>query len=263
MALVKFGTALLAFAALSTPVLAQITGITGGLSSTVPLGSVRYARLVDLTGPVVTIPVNGLKNYVFYYEAALLSGTSPYLSAVVDGFIPGGTYRVEYLDQYGNLTTTAGCAPSAISGNCTATYSPTTTFLASVSIAGQPINNGPLGSLVPGISGTIFSSAGGVLTNATVSLIANGRTVGTVKTNGNGFYLFYYTGTAVKGFVPPGSYSVQATSALGCTGTRTGVNYAPSNVSDPTQSTYYVTGASLVNQNLTLPPNACIIINPA
>ncbi len=227
------------------------TGIIGGVPPSLR-GTVRYAQLRQNDGAIVTIPINGIGNYVLYYTPVVNQSVNPN----TDTFIPSGTYEVVYLDGSGNvLTDPTGCSPA-----CIVTYSPTTDYTQSVQVPTQPINPPPSGVTAGplGIYGVVTNATTGLpIPNASVFLFtdnANNEAIDSLQTNGNGFFSFYYTGTGIKGFVPPGFYSVFV-DVDGFVEQSFKINYIPQQISSPASDGYYVSNAAL-ERNFSLTPNS-------
>lgn len=164
----------------TTPVHAQVVpGVTGGVQNPdANRGVVRSAKLIDNeTGQTrLVLPLNGLLNYVFYYEP--LAG-----STTADQFLQEQqvnttrSYTVEYLDGGGGHVG-AGCNPGS---PCVVNYTPNSGFLSPAPVSGQPLNRFPdrngdgqpdvFGAL--GIQGQVRGKYGTVLQNASVVLNSN------------------------------------------------------------------------------------------
>jgi hypothetical protein len=215
---------------------ALIVGVYGGVPPAVQANfSPVSARLTSTSlTPVITItlPLNGAKNYVFYY--------APTSTPAANRFLPAGSYRVDYINALGG-TRLAGSV----------TYAPGTTYLNGVQVPNNPPNT-PVIAGALGIQGTVKQEVGGIqpetilprqvpIFNATVELLSSttGKLIESVPTNGNGFYSFYYTLGVNEFFVLPDSYTVSVTYNFGTLSQA--VDYAPS--TDPTSPDYFVLGA--------------------
>jgi 5-hydroxyisourate hydrolase-like protein (transthyretin family) len=206
------------------------TGVIGSTAS-LPLAqreSVKYVRYYG-----ATVPVNGLGNYIFYYVPNPQFATY----ATSSQFQPTGSGAVEYLDQERNLLSVAS---SSVNYNPSAAYTETTT------IPGHPFNTGGSGS-PPGIFGFVTSD-GAPRSGVTVRLyrLFSGvwSQVDEVKTNGNGFYIFYYTAGTNKEFLLAGTYNV----GLLCSGYTATVQYQPNTPGDTNVS---------VNMPFSIPAGQC------
>lgn len=231
------------------PTYAQIgnLGIYGSAPTASPTpftcGDIRYARLElypsdaegDGIGWNYIIPVNGLKNFNFFYTA---DGT---------GFLSGGGYKVTYLN--------------ASQVNCYG-ISDVVYYRANaghtIGVQVRPFNNPPATPLgihgifrgyVPGGSGSTVA-----LENALVFISYPGVPLIRAKTNGIGYYSIYYGNENPNVFVPPinnwsllfqGYYN-----GCGYSHTYTGIIWFP--VTDPNSPAYYVNGAEWDHGTLTL-----------
>jgi hypothetical protein len=237
---------LCSLAGLATPAIGQAPFLRLGIYGGVPhpnehRGQLIAARLTSASSSDgLTLPLNGLLNYSFYYAPASSTATHP--------FVPAGQYRVDYLDAAGNVFP-AGKV----------TYKPNSGFTNGVQVPNNPPNSGPWANIpvAPlGIQGTITISVGpnyirpapGVV----VQLFSATSTtpIQTLVTNGKGFYSFYYTADATASFLPPGDYVVQVT--LFDITQKKKVSYKPD--TDPTSIGYYVLGArAIANMNFAQP----------
>ena len=159
-----------------------------GAPTIIVRANVRYVRLEDY--PVCecnfsyTLPVNGHKNFNFYYTPDGM------------GFLPGGGYKVSYLaaDQ------------STVYGYDIVSYSPNSGHTNGV--ATRAFYDPPSTPL--GIHGTVYGYNSG---NSSVAPINNLRVLSILgseaeysKTNGNGFFSLYYTHGNTGGFLPAGDH---------------------------------------------------------
>ena len=237
------GFFLLSFFLLAETTQAQV-GVFGGVPLFQDPTPVRYVRLqeyeanAETPNPInITIPVNGIKNYVHYYDQ---SGS----------FIPGGRYKLTYLAA-DRITPVS--VPGIGSTEGPFTYSPNARFTNGFQV--RPTNSGANGAL--GIQGIVNASQNingseviAPLYDATV-LVFDLQTnlIATGKTNGNGFFSIYYTNGSDKNFVPLGFYYVTiiGQSSNQCYYNSPVVNYFPDD-SDPDSSSYYVMNARAVIQ---------------
>ncbi len=258
----------------------SIPGIVGGVQIDVPVvcddtctdngSQFPSASLVELTSESgdfeITLPLNGLLNYVFYYTA--------------DGdFITGGEYDLTYLtlDERFALQAFRNGPGIAVEFFGEATYvSPFPQYLATAAVFRTNFDPGNKQELNPGgggplgISGTV-RDGGGPVRGATVVLLVDGTQefVYAVKTNQNGFYSFYYdpddvtapssTTRAGKGFIRPGSYRVVAFVPGKGRKTSPQIAYSPSTAGAPTNSRgplpgYFVTNARAVGNDFCFAP---------
>lgn len=192
-------------------------------------------------GYLYTLPLNGLKNYNFFYTA---DG---------NGFLSGGGYQVTYLNA--SLATCYG--PSDI-----VDYSPNRAHTNGVQV--RPFNGTltePRG--VHGIAKGLVPNGGGAvvpLENAVVFLTAAGAGVPKAKTNGNGYFSIYYDSQTAQSFLPDifhWTISVQGF-YNGCLYTG---SYGDQTIwmpdTNPNSPTYYVNqGAAWDAGTLILPPNS-------
>src|SRR5262249_14508221 len=156
-------------------------------------------------------------------------------------FLHPGTYRVDYLDVFGN---------AKFAGDIV--YKPNTSFTNGVQVPDNPPNPGPweIPETPLGIQGTVsitFGPVGGSgrpVQGATVQLMsaATGKLLESELTNGDGFYSFYYTFGVHENFIPPGKYLVRA-QVYGMMQEKP-ATYQP--ITDPTAISYYVLGARAV-----------------
>lgn len=132
----------------------------------------------------MTLPLNGLKNFNFYY------------SADGNGFLSGGGYRVNYLNSSGSNCYGSGDI---------AVYSPNGGHTNGVEV--RPF----AGTLTEplGVYGTVLAEipgGGGATTplvNATVALAdPDPLFLWKAKTNGNGYFSIYYSSFAPGEFLP-------------------------------------------------------------
>lgn len=218
------------------------TGISGGVQGLDPADpnvfstNVRFARIsgTAASGRQVSfsVPVNGISNYVSYYEVSNLS-----IEPVRDQFLPRGNYTLQLLD--GNR--------SPISTEGSTSYEPEGSLYRQVRIL-RPLNSSPEGvSGALGIQGIVRDSFGNAVFGARVNLFSNGQFISSVETNGNGFYSFYYSAGTDKDFIQPGGYTVQASN--GVSTDETFIQYSPSTALD---RTYFVVGAQAVVRDLTI-----------
>jgi hypothetical protein len=211
-------TATLLFAAASA-MSQPITGLFGGVAGNPLASQIKY---VDYFGTI--LPVNGLKNYVFYYDS-----NSP------NKFLGPTTSTIRYLSADFNEIATGP----------TASYNPDPFYLTGTPVPpnpSDPYNTNlnyatpctqstcvPFKNTPPGISGVIRNSDGSPVFGTLVRLYsAQGTLIDEVRTNGNGVYIFYYINVPkpptllgnLKGFLPAGTYSVTA-----CGTSRTNLEY--------------------------------------
>jgi len=210
-------------------------GIYGGVPNPAShRGQLVAAHLLQLDPPVggplkITVPLNGLLNYSFYYAPTATPG--------VDKFLPAGFYAVSYLDKSGN-STFAGAV----------FYQPNAHYTNGVQVPHNPPNPSPsatqLGPL--GIHGIVTRSVGPMSGQPVQGEIVDlfspdlSRAPQSRPTNGDGFYSFYYTSGKNDTFIQPGPYDVAA-SMFNITEVQS-VTYDPN--TDPTSIGYYVLGAS-------------------
>lgn len=153
-------------------------------------GDPRYARITTYPemdpsdGFSQTIPLNGLKNFNFYYNA---DGT---------GFLSGGGYRVRYLNA-----SQANCYPDDI-----VSYSPNRAHTNGVQV--RPFNSPTLTPL--GMSGVVLAripGGGGTTTYLENAIAAVGDNAPIfperAKTNGLGYFSIYYSTQNPGEFVFP------------------------------------------------------------
>ncbi len=181
----------------------------------------------------ITLPLNGLLNYSFYYAPSSTAGANM--------FLPTGFYHVSYLDVFGHIIS-AG----------TVHYVPNSGFTNGVQVPHNPPNPAPWANAIPtaplGIQGIVTVSVGPMngrpFQGATVQLVSadSGALIESVTTNGNGFYSFYYTFGVDEGFILPGNYVVRVT--LFDITQEQKVTYQPD--TDPTSIGYFVLGARAV-----------------
>jgi len=232
-----FVTILSCLALFSSPLNAQIGEL--GIYGSVPVAirnnvqKVRLDTYPESEGLEYILPVNGLKNFNFYYAQ---SGT---------GWLPGGGYKISYWNA--GLTTSYG-TPDIVS------YSPNSGHTNGVKV--RDFNNPPSDPL--GIYATVkvyVPNGGGALTplkNAVVIITGDdGGNGGILKTNDNGYFSFYYVQVNYNlgSFLTPNTYHYSAQisgSQNGCSYTYQSqgeILWNPTNTGDPTLSSYYVTDA--------------------
>ena len=235
--LFRLALCLIGIAGLATPAIGQAPFLKLGIYGGVPdpndhRGQLVAARLTHLTSSAsLTLPLNGLLNYSFYYTPASSTAAGP--------FLPAGKYQVDYLDTAGNVYPAGKVA-----------YKPNSGFTNGVQVPNNPPNPWPWGiPITPlGIQGTITISVGPANRRPAQGVVvklfsANATTpLQTLVTDGKGFYAFYYTADANAAFLPPGDYVVQVT-LFGITQQKQ-VSYQPN--TDPTSDGYYVLGARAV-----------------
>jgi len=192
--------------------------------------SVRYVRLEHYPececGFFYTLPLNGHKNFNFYYNP--------------DGpgsFLPGGGYKVTYL----------GADQTTAYGYDIVSYSPNSGHTNGVAVGAfiDPPSS-PLG-----IHGTVYgyNSAHAVIPLNNLNVSARlGSEVAYAKTNGNGFFSAYYTYGNTATFLPTGDHWAVHISGFidGCGYDHldnSSVIWQP--LTDPTEYGYYVNGAEM------------------
>lgn len=238
LALCLYGLAVLTLPAAAQAPFLKL-GVYGGVPHpNVHRGKLVAARLTQIDppqgGPLqITLPLNGLLDYSFYYTPTSTTGT--------DTFLPAGEYSVVYLDTSGNSV------PAGV-----VFYKPNSGFTNGVQVPHNPPNSGPWASIpvTPlGIQGTVTISVGPGGTRrpakgVSVQLFSAdaSQLIESVSTNGNGFYTFYYTSGGNASFLPPGDYLVRVT--LFSIPQDQKVTYQPN--TDPTSIGYYVLGAHAV-----------------
>ena len=217
-------------------------GIIGGVQPG-QFPTAGRVKVVQPNGPQFFVPLNGIRNYLVFY-APDANGN--------DRFAPAGTYSFEYQTSGGSHAIDNGTL-----FNGSANYQPNFTFsqggvivvrsngqVQSPNISPNPsVGRGPLG-----IQGFVQNESGTRLFNANVELrrcssstsCSSSTFVANVRTNGNGFYSFYYTEGTNKNFIQPGFYKVTASSAgfLPDTATK---QYSP--VTNTASVDYFVLGA--------------------
>ena len=209
---------------LAVPSAAQV-GILGGVPGDAQATNKQFpsadrARLIFPNGQYYyTIPLNGARNYNFYYvdQVSLTPNQT---------FLGDGPWRIEYATALGSH------AAGSLQGRDDRVYQPfnpsrsglpydaTTTNLNSADVYFGD-RNAPLSALaqnpanpVPGYAGALgiqglVRVGSGSDNGVTVRLLrrpASGGTevlLSTLKTNGNGFYSFYYGPGDNKQFIPP------------------------------------------------------------
>lgn len=229
-----------------TSTLAQIgnLGIYGSAptpaGTAFPCGTPEYARIEpypdyaagdDFPSWSQTLPLNGVKNFNFFYTA---NG---------QGFLSGGGYKVRYFN--------ASQATCYGSGDIV-TYSPNSGHTNGVQV--RSFNPVPTGQPTPlGIYGTILvkiPGGGGAtapLENADVAVTDSIPALGwRAKTNGSGFFSIYYSSQNVLEFVPPDNVLHFYASGMygGCPYSlvlNNWVVWLPYNTSDPSLASYYTT----------------------
>ena len=191
--------------------------------------NVRYVRLENYPGVEgglnFILPVNGHKNFNFYYGPDGLS------------FLPGGGYKVTYLaaDQ-----TTAY-------GYDIVSYSPNSGYTNGVAV--RAFTDPPSTPL--GIHANVYGydSQNNVVPLKYLNVYASlGSVAEYSKTNGDGYFTIYYTHGNLGGFLPYGDHwQITITGYQGgCTYgyTENGENVVWQPVTDPNSSYYYISGAS-------------------
>lgn len=232
----------LAWGLYAAPAMAQAPFLNLGIYGGVPdpelhRGEVVAARLTHLSHSApplqISVPLNGLLNYSFYYVF------TQHLAE--NRFLPAGEYWVDYLDVFGHVF------PAG-----TVFYNPNRDFTNGVQVPGNPPNTPPwdiIPVMVLGVQGTVSYTVGPStqkhpLKNVRVELLSasTGERIESVVTNGKGLYTFYYTFGAEAGFLPPGSYVVRV--ALFGAREEQKVSYTPD--TDLTAMGYYVLGARAI-----------------
>ncbi len=232
-----------------SPLYGQIgyLGVYGSAPAAVR-SNVRFVRIEDELqwdpGFSYVMPVNGLTNFNFYYKP---DGS---------GFLPGGDYKVTYLDS----TKTVSYGYDIV------TYSPNNGHTNGVEV--RPFNNSE--RMAPrGMHGTFLGyvpNGGGSVApieNATVSVVAGPYSVD-VRINAAGLFSIYYTNETPAQFL----WNVQHWSLV-VDGTQYGCTYQttipsnsmpfwhPSNTTNPALETYYVESASVPVYIPILSPSSC------
>lgn len=216
-------------------------GVVGGVAGANPStyystcspssACVVYARLHNSSPNVdVTVPLNGNLNYVFYYAPDFFNGVSNVPIPDDSRFLPADTYAVDFenANQF------------FLQGNGSVSYTHDHGLTTTTGLLTAPL----------GIQGYVTDTSGRPIQYAVVTLTSSqNQLVDRVYTNGNGFYSFYYTqgfllnngqNTYLKSFIPPGTYTVRASTTGSVASTQLG--YSP----DTTFGTpsYYVAGAT-------------------
>ena len=217
-------------------------GIIGGVQPN-QFPTAGRVKVTQPGGVQFFLPLNGIRNYLVFY-APDANGN--------DRFAPAGTYAFEYQTSGGSH------APEFPGGpifNGSASYQPNTTFsqggvivvrnngqVQAPNISPNPaVGRGPLGiqGFVQNSAGTRLFNASVVLARCSNSTCSSSTFVADVRTNGNGFYSFYYTEGTNKNFIQPGLYRVTA-SASGLTSDTVTKQYSPSTTAG---ADFFVLGA--------------------
>jgi hypothetical protein len=238
-----------------SPTYAQIGEL--GVYGSVPeedAEDIYYVYLQDLYPPMEGtvdhfLPVNGLKNFNFYYSPGLSNGIQ---------FLPAGTYRVHY---YGADKTTHY-------GYDQVTYSPNSGHTNGVEV--RPFNNPP--ATPRGVHGIIYGrldSGDYPLENAQV--LALGLFTSALvqsRANANGYFSIYYKNGYGAQFLPvyfgtspPAEYyhlSISG-SVNGCffSGYYSDVLWEPQVPNDPDDAGYFVTDAEWDTEDIFLSSTNC------
>lgn len=214
--------------------------------------NVRFVRLerYPATGDnvlVQTLPVNGLKNFNFFYTP--------------DGenFLPGGGYRVFYL----------GSDEVTVYGYDIVSYSPNSSHTDGVKV--RDFNSPP--STPRGVHGYVWARINGIdYPFANANIVVYGESPenhhATLRANGNGFFDAYYTNGLSGSFLPIDPNIEHEHYNMIVTGSLNGCAFGhvfnqlnaicwPLNTNDPTQATYWVTDAEADVGNLILEANNC------
>lgn len=241
--LLRLALCLSCLGGLTTRATAQAPFLNLGVYGGVPhpdkhRGKIVSAHLIQ-TSPAssvplqITLPLNGLLDYSFYYAPRSLSASA-------DRFLMAGIYHVDYLDVHGK-TISAG----------TVHYTPNVGFTNGVQVPHNPPNFGPWATPILtalGIQGVVTYSLGPghpphphPARGAVVELLSAdaSRVFERVTTNGDGFYSFYYTSGINEDFIRPGYYVVRASLFGGVE--QQEATYNPN--TDPTSVGYFVLGA--------------------
>lgn len=188
--------ALLLFAAAAAPHAQAQT--PPGIVGSAPLSSnVAFARLQEINGRItITQPLNGRKNFVFYYEPT-----------------PGFTNRSRFLLSGRYIVTLLDANLNPIVNSGVIDYFPNAGFTTSVGAVGFPTlnSNTPCGTPDSplGIQGEVHSRFGPMFNQTVVLKNSAGVQIDSVPTNGDGKYFFYYNRNTASGFVDPGQYIVE------------------------------------------------------
>lgn len=223
-----------------------------GIYGSVPTAyraNTRYVRVEpndtdDAIG--YTIPVNGLKNFNFYY---LSSGM---------GFLPGEHYTVSYLDS----------TQTTMYGYEIVNYTPNSGHTNGTQVA-TAFNSSP--STPRGLHGRIYGTIAGVnylFPNAKVVTVPHLQTTSVeVRTNDNGnFYAYYQNGNA-RAFLPISTVYGYERYDLIVSGTLGGCSFSqyinldaiwePYNAIDSSLSTYFVDWAETDVGDIVVSNNGC------
>jgi hypothetical protein len=212
----------------------------------------RYVHVEpnDTDDPIgYTIPVNGLKNFNFFYLSTGL------------GFLPGQHYTVSYLD-----------ASQSSLGSEIVNYTPNSGHTNGTQVS-TPFNI-PIGyeTTPRGLHGTIYGRIGGVnyvFPNARVAATGRGTQVLIhVTTNDAGYFNTYYQNGDARAFLPVHPsvgierYDLIVTGFLnGCAFGQIlllNAEWGPLNTTDPSLASYFVDAAELDLGNVIVEPNQCL-----
>ena len=193
-----------------------------------------------------TLPVNGLKNFNFYYSS------SGY------GFLPGQHYTVSYWND--SLTT--------MYASEIVNYIPNSGHTNGTQVS-TAFNSPP--STPRGMHGRVYGRIGGVnypFPNARVSTVPSLQNVTLdVTTNDDGYFYAYYQNGNAKQFLPVHPTILVEIYRVVITGTLNGCGFgslvpldaewAPYNSIYPNLSSYFVTDAELDVGDIVITPNGC------
>lgn len=225
-------------------------GIYGSVPTTNRTNT-RYVHIenADTASIGYTIPVNGLKNFNFYY---IKEGT---------GFLPGGSYSVSYLDSSLSTLATEGVNYTPNSGHTNGTQVATA------------FNDPP--STPRGLHGVFYGRIGGVdypFADAAVTVVGHYlQTEIHVRANATGYFDAYYQNGSANAFLPVDAshyyqeyYNVIVSGNLhGCTFATIlpldfGAYWSPYNTTNPSASSYFVTDAETDIGDWFLTPIQCV-----
>lgn len=278
---------------------AQPVGILGGIpgdaedSSRFLPAADRVAIGENYSVTDFTVPLNGLRNYNFYYRDGVDDPGDLISSSSL--FVQDGPWVIRYLDESGNnlpgsAEDDAGydvippitrsfqpydANPDSYTNNADVYYELRGGISSPVQHPANRSDDGYLGAL--GIQGVVrlddqspFTSPvleeGAAVDLIRVNTSTNAETlVSALETNGGGFYSFYYTPGDVKGFIPSNpsgtKYKVVATSASGSFSASSALfDYSPDALKLDSPSSpinnedYYVAGAKATDSGAGQPP---------